>query len=342
MMRLDRTLVGLFGCLMLVSGCEEAPVFEADCENVPLVTGEITRGVQGRAVEGDLVVSGSAVHPGGLAIRSIEVGGIQAENLGFNFDRWSATIPLDQLQALSAANEGGPAEIVVRAVDVCDVTSPIGSFPVEVDDNPGVEVASLVLSVVIPGGESYIPATGDVPALLTIEGNAEAAGAFVQLTASAGDFQGSEGGATFLVGDGVEPSAATVFFSATDSGVAVITAASEGQLAQTFVTVAGEPTFIPARGSLSAGQTLVVAGLTEGRFARCSATPSAAFEVIADGVDLVREPQEFEDGDGDGRVDIEIVAAEEVLDPDEVTIICHDVYGQVNSATFTVEPGGGF
>jgi hypothetical protein len=334
--------LNLLSCLLaaalLVASCGEPPVFEAECGAVSPVFGEITRGIQSDAVGADLIVSGTAVHPNGLAIRNIAVGGIQAENSGFNFDRWTVTLPFDQLQALAALNaEGNTATIDVSAVDVCNIESDLGSFEIDVDDSPGIEVASLAIGVVIPGDENHIPVGGDVPALLTIEANPEAAGASVLLTSSAGTFQGvEEGGAVTLVGDGLNPAAATVFFSASEPGVAVITAASEGQLAQTFVSVAGAPSFIPASGSLSSGQSISVAGLTDGRFATCSATPSEAFEVRADDVDLVRQPQDFIDN-GDGRVDVVITAADEVLESDEVTVICVDVYGQANSATFTIE-----
>ena len=337
MIKINSLSVLLLSWLVLAS-CGEAPVFEPECGAVSPVFGEITRGIQSEAVGVDLIVSGTAVHPNGLAIRRVEVGGIQAENSGFNFDRWSVTLPLDQLQALAAVNaDGNTATIEVSAVDVCGIKSDLGSFEIEVDDSPGIDVLSLALGVVIPGDEDHIPVGGDVPALLTIEANPAAAGAAVVLTSSTGTFQGTgEDGGVTLVGDGVNPAAATVFFSASDPGVAVITAASEGQLAQTFVSVAGAPTFIPASGSLDSGQSISVAGLTEGRFATCSATPSQAFEVSADGVDLVREPQAFSD-DGDGRIDVVVTAADEVPDSDEVTVICVDVYGQVNSATFTIE-----
>ncbi len=333
-------LVCAVGMARMSAGCE-APVTSADCLNAEPVTGEVTLGAPQEPVQEELLVRGTAQHPSGLAIRTIEVAGIAAQNEGFNFSRWSALVPFDQLAAL--VGEGGLAQVVVEATDVCGVSAELGRFDVAVDETPGVVVESLSVSVTIADDAGYIPQSGNVPALLTVEANPEAAGALVQLTASSGAFQSvQEGDVVRLGGDGIEPATATVLFKGDSPGVAVITAAAEGLLAQSFVTVAGAPSFIPAGGDLVAGQGVVVAALTEGVFATCSATPTAIFEVLADGVDLVRQPQDFSD-DGDGRVDIEVRALDDIEDFGEVTLVCADIYGQINSATFTAEPGdGGF
>lgn len=100
----------------LVAACEDPPPIEPDCSGVMEI--RILDPEPGLVVSEDLSVSGSAEHTTPLAIRSVTVAGVPARRDGFNFERWSATVPLVELLELAAA-ETGRAIVPVVALDAC-------------------------------------------------------------------------------------------------------------------------------------------------------------------------------------------------------------------------------
>lgn len=345
-------LVALSGAVV---ACE-LPASEVACEGVSPVEGEITLGpvAQGELVRGDLLVRGRAEHPDGLTVRRVEVAGITASSGvgldedgtradGFNFSSWEARVPFDQLQALAAQRGNGLALVLVEATDACDVTTTLGSFEVALDPTPDVEVTSLAMSVEVPGfnedgAAPYLPVEGNQVALLTLTGNAKAAGADVALDASLGEFEGAElssdGGASTVTlrGDGEGPATASVFFSSTQPGTALITAAAADQLAQSSVVVSGAPTLIPSQATLRPGQRLQVTILTDGLLSGCRAEPVAGADVTSGAGSL-----EFDDAVTGGTFEV-VVDEEGVEAPFNVRVVCFDAYGQSSNGVYSVEP----
>jgi hypothetical protein len=336
MKRLQITMC--LGMLLVASACE-LPADEVDCTGVALVAGAITLGPSDIPIRDVLVVRGNAEHPSGLTIRSIDISGVSATNENFNFGLWSAEVPFDQLAALAAQSATGKASIVARATDSCGVVSELGRFDVEVDPTPEIVVDTLDMVVEIPSEELYLPVEGPIAAQITIIGNAKAAGAFVQLDSSLGQFQGAdETGSIVLRGDGeVNQATATVFFRSDMAGTALLTASSAGLLAQGSVTIAGGPTLVPAGGSLVAGQTIQVSVFTDGTVRNCQAVPAAGILVTSNGENLMASPG-GEDINGDGRVDIEITVQDDLVDFTEIVVTCQDIYGQATTGNYTAEP----
>lgn len=101
---------------LLGAGCEDPPPIEPDCSGVMAI--RILEPAQGVAVSEDLRVSGEAEHSTPLAIRSVTVAGVPARRDAFNFERWSATVPIEDLRSL-AAEDTGRAVVPVVAEDAC-------------------------------------------------------------------------------------------------------------------------------------------------------------------------------------------------------------------------------
>ncbi|MCA9622445.1 MAG: hypothetical protein KC731_25660, partial [Myxococcales bacterium] len=150
-----------------------------------------------RPVTEALVVTGGVVHKRGFAVHRVTVLDEAAENVEFNFTRWSATLSAETLKA--RRNGDGMLTVDATAVDTCgneqsaDVTiklvEPVASLAFA---EPG-----------IPGGESFLPADGTTPATLELTANAEAAGATVSLQVSGGGlFPGLSSNDVVLSGDG--------------------------------------------------------------------------------------------------------------------------------------------
>ena len=321
--------------LLLAVGCDSDPA-EPSCNVEGTITGGVIAGPTDQLVDKNLLVRGVATHSEGLTIRRVLVAGIAATNDGFNFDNWSATIPIDTLAGM--ARTSTPVTIHVAAVDACERTLEIASFMVNVDPTPGVRLTSLVITSEISGGLDYIPGSGSVPAILTITGNADAAHAAVTLSASTGSFTGAPGNQVTLQGDGTGPATATVLYAATTptSQAVLITASAKGQLAQTAVRVAGPPTLLPGSATLAPGQGVAVSVATQGTIQACQATPARGLTITSGG-DLMATPGGV-DTNGDHLIDIDVKADAAITSTTSSTITCRDPYGQFSTGTYTAQP----
>jgi len=334
-MTMRNVTLPILGMLWLAA-CEDTPT-ELECENsTAVVTGQVTSGETAQVVSRDLTVRGTAQHGGNLTIRQVLVAGIPATNGGFNFETWSAIVPVGALAALPVG-EDGRSTVEVKATDACLRTHTLTTFAVRVDPNPEVEVQSLDLGVTLPGSESYLPATGSIPAVLTLTANAEAANATVTLTAPLGTFQGTNNNQLLLAGDRQSPARGNALFIPGAPGTVVITATAKERTDVATVKVAGPPKLVPSGATLAPGQTVRVTVLTEGRIAACQATPAAGLTVTSGTVDLTSTPG-AEDVTQDGFIDIDVSAASDAATAASASISCRDPYGQSVTGTFALAP----
>lgn len=311
------------------------------------VTGVVSAPVNG-IVRTDLVVTGTASHPGGLAIRAVTVAGVAATNTGFNFSTWSVTVPIGVLVAEATPTaedpDVGTASIIADASDACEQTDTIDEIVgVQVDLTPVSEVEELSLALVtaLPDGVAYLPSDGSYPVMLQVTANADAVGASVNLTASAGTFSGADAtGAVVLGGDGVAAATANVQYSAAGDGPVLLYASADDQIAALALSAAGTPTLVPSNGELLAGQSTQVTALSDGTIARCIATASDAGVFTADSgnVDLLGAWGAPVDGNGDGSPEITVAVGADATTAATLVLTCEDVYGQASSAEFTFTP----
>jgi hypothetical protein len=308
-----------------------APETVVDCSDTRPVEGVITLGPTLEIVGGDLLVRGTAEHPDGLTIRSVDVAGVPADNLDFNFSRWEALVPFDQVQTLDL-DQSGRATLLVTARDVCGDRTVIDTFTVTLDPRPGVNVDRLELDIVLPGTATYLPVTGAHAAIVHATANPDAAGAPVRFNASVGQLDGATG---TLLGDGILEATATTLLTSTSPGTSLVTASAQNQLAQTSVTFAGPPALIPAGGSVAVGQTLRLTVFTEGEIASCQATPVAGVLVTSGQADITAVPSAT-DLTGDGRVDIDVTVGDGLLEDATLNVVCTDVFGQPGTGEYTL------
>jgi len=323
--------------VLLVATCDSDPATPS-CDGQGVVTGAVITGRSDLLVDKDLLVRGVASDASGLTIRRVLVAGIAATNDGFNFERWSVTLPIDLLASLPRAQDGA-VMIKVEAIDTCETHFALETFVVNVDSTPGVRVSQLAISAAVAGDQDYLPANGATAAILTFTANADAAHAVVSLAASVGTFVGTTGGQVTLEGDGAAPATATVLFSATTptSQPALITASAKGTVASTTVRIAGPPTLIPGSATLAPGQAVAVTVTTSGAVQACQATPAAGLTITSGGLDLMAAPGGA-DTTGDHLVDIVAVAAANLTAPAISTVTCRDPYGQFATAEIRAAP----
>lgn len=315
-------------CVLTLAACG-APDTEADCKDNLPVEGVITLGPTTEIVGSDLLVRGTADHPASLTIRTVDVAGVPAENLDFNYSRWEALVPFDQVRTLDL-EDSGSATIIVTARDVCGARTVIDTFTVQLDPRPGVNVDRLDLEVVLPGIATYLPVTGSHAAIVHATANPDAAGSPLRFDTSVGTIDGAN---TTLLGDGVEDATATTLVASTTPGTALITASAQNQLAQASVTFAGAPALIPAGGTVGAGQTLRLTVFTDGEIATCQANPIAGVLVTSGQADISAVPSAT-DLTGDGRVDIDIAVSDTLEEGGLLNVVCTDVFGQSGTGQY--------
>jgi hypothetical protein len=317
---------------LTAAGCGDSPP-SVD----PVCNGKVDivvlQGNTDNVVRSDLLVSGTATHSSNLAIRNMTVGGVAANKDRFNFDAWSATVPFRTLQSL-VPDPGGTVTVPVVATDACSAEFST-SFPVKLD----LPLEKLTLTRAYPDGEGYVPASGKFPASLTITANAQAAGAKVTLSASeGGTFDGALDGLVTLSGDGTTDATATAFFTSTKPGTAFVTAsAGDNHTAPIDIVVAGPPSMFPSSQTLAPKQSIRVTVDTDGRVESCQATPVLGITVKSGGKDLMATPAASDDNN-DGKVDIDITAADMLSGAVTVTVACRDPFGQAVSGTYTAMP----
>ncbi len=330
--------------LLLFAGCEldlQPPADTIDCSEIlpNSVQVTITGGPTSEEVDEDLVVTGTASHDAGLTVRSLSVAGVAATNDSFNFQTWTATVPYATLLSLSEDSEDGSATLWTEATDACLLSYEREAFTVLVDQDPGIEVGELALTLELPGEASFLPIDGTTAAVVTLTANPEAAGAVATLGASLGSFSGSDTLSLTLAGDGLNAASAQAVFSATAEGSALLTAAAGGLVASQAVQIAGPPTLIPSEVTLDPGEQFALTVFTDGDVATCSAGYAQGVTVTSGGDDLT-ESDTAEDSDGDGHVDLLISVSEDLEEEATVSVSCADSYGQRGYARATAVPDG--
>lgn len=236
-------------------------------------------------VRGDLAVTGTASQSGGFAIRSVRIGGIAADNTGFNFEAWSATVPLDVLVA-SAESSGadaatGLATLEVESVDACGVTTRSAAVQVTVDLTPDVIISQgdLQLTLEDTPGLGYLPADGSELAAVEVCAPADAVDTELSLQSSQGDFVGTldgdkvvlTSGACLATGESDAAVANAFFVAGATTSTAFVSATGGGATDSDEIEIAGAPTVVPATAELAVGQTLVAQVFSDGLVASCTA-----------------------------------------------------------------------
>lgn len=315
-------------------GCDGTPM---PCASRTPITGAILAGPTDMLVSRELSVRGTLSRPTDATIYRVDVAGIPAMNNGFDYDLWSATIPIETL--LGLADDQGSAIIRAVAASNCGPPTDLASFSARINREPGIRVERLVLAKPqIPNGESFLPATRSVSALLQLIANPKAAGAIVSLSSSTGNLSGTTGNQVTLVGDGSSDASAQVFFSSAVPGPALLTATAGGQLASASLTIAAPPLITPAALTLSSGQsTRASVQVLGGRVESCQATPAVGISVTSGTTDLMARPGAV-DANGDGAVDLDFAVSAMLTQPATTTVSCRDPFGQTGTAVFSARP----
>lgn len=315
-----------------------------DCSVDSDITGSATSAAGTTVVRDTLTVTGTAFHPEGRAIRSVTVGGLPASNTGFNFETWRVDLPIEQLLSLDSDADGSVA-LTVSAQDACDHPTPQITDPLTilVDRTPGVVVESLDLMATIPSGVSWVPADGSVAATITVTANADAADALVSMSSGGGTLAGLTDGAARLAGDGTSPATASLLFTSTTPGTALITASADGVLDSVTVLVAGPPELVPGTQPsgvyLSPGQSLPVTVWTDGEVDWCTAYGASPTDIpVTTGGATLYGAQAASDTTGDGRPDIVVGPVADLSAAASVEVYCCDRYDQCGSATYAAAP----
>ncbi len=301
------------------------------------VTGTIAFDPPGEPLgRGDsLFVSGTAFHEDGLAIREVRIAGVAATRDEFNFARWSASVPYESI-VTAAPTADGQVSLDAVAIDACGKRYPFSGAVVEVDPTPHIDVAQLTVVVEYPEDRTFIPASGSVPAIITIVGSGRAAGAYVTVTADSGDLRGlDEAGQVILAAPPgeIDSGTASLIFTPSEAGTTTIVVTVEDKLAVALVRVVGPPTLSPRRATLVPGSSIEVdvAGATD---IRCSAADNADLLVTHFDAPLSSEPTLVEVDEGGRRVIVVEAVAEPVAFSTEVVVTCSDDFGQTGSGRY--------
>jgi hypothetical protein len=281
-----------------------------------------------------VTLTGTATHTGGLAIRSLVVGGVPATNGGNNYLTWSATLLLSQLRALDVDGDGS-VPVPVTARDACDaVLSDTDAVTLTLDANPEVKVERLALTVSVPGGGDWIPADGTHPALLSLTANPAAAGAVVDLDVSAGTLLGAP---VTLAGDGTADATATALLTVDTAVTVVVIATAEGVATSATLVAAGAPVLSPDSGSLLPGAQIAVEVWSDGEIASCAAYAEDSDVIAVTGASgSLYGGGEVSDTDADGRWELTLAASDTAPAGATVDLRCCDTYDQCGAGTYTV------
>src|SRR5687768_6443620 len=162
-----------------LAACDDVDDGGDACSNPAEVTGEILSAPTKLPVAGDLVVRGTIDAPINATVYAVLVNGIAAANDHSNFRGWSATVPIAVLVGEAKADK---ARLSVMVHSNCGPPQEVASAVIDVDTEPGVVVERIELSKTLPNGQSYLPSSKPVSAVLTIVANPSAAGARVALS----------------------------------------------------------------------------------------------------------------------------------------------------------------
>lgn len=340
-------------CPLLVTGCDDSSNGSAKIE-CPSETGPFTiddsRITGSMAFEpptdplgrGDAIfVSGTSFHEDGLAIREVRIAGISATRDEFNFGRWTASVTYEAIVTAGPTSTEGQVEFQAVAIDACGKRYPFAAAIVGVDPSPHVDVDDLVVTVEYPQERTFIPASGAVPAIITITGSGRAAGAIVTVTSDSGSLRGLDDlGHVILAAppDETESGSAALIFTPSEAGTATIVVTVEDKLAVALVRVEGPPTLSPRRATLVPGSRIEVdiQGATE---VSCSASEDEDLLVTHFDAPLTSEPMSIEVDEGGRKVVVVEAVAEPVALETEVVVTCSDEFGQIGSGRYRLGEG---
>ena len=289
-------------------------------------------------VTADLVVTGTATHTGGLAIRSLSVLGVPAESTGFNFEAWKVTVPLAVLRAqpavISAA--GREVELTVTVREPCSESGPI---EVDIPDvhqivyiDPSVELGTLSMSIDAP----YLAPKPGASATLKITSEPKIEGARVVLEAVGVLFDGIADRSSVRLDAQGE---AKLEIRATRAGPVSIVGRSDQDFAGVILDVGGKPTLSPSMLTLTAGAANYVSGHIDGEVAarvRCTAS-EATYATVHSAKGPLAPSVEFNLAAGD-ILDFVVEAADVVM-PELLTVSCVETtFNQVsNTVVIAIE-----
>ncbi len=289
-----------------------------------------------------ILVSGTAFHEDGLAIREVRVAGQSAVREEFNFGRWTATVSYESIVTSAPTSSESQVAIEAVAIDACGKRYPFAAGVVEVDPSPHVDVDTLTIDIDYPEERTFIPATGAVPALITITGSGRAAGAVVAVSADAGELRGLDDDGTVVLAapaGELDVARATLVFSSGEAGTATIVATVEDKLASALVRVVGPPTLSPRRATLVPGLSIEVdvGGATD---VRCTASADDDLTVTHFDAPLSNDPMAIVIDEGGRRVLVVEAAVEPFAAETETVVSCSDDFGQVGGGRYRLGDDG--
>lgn len=281
-----------------------------------------------------LIITGTAFHEDGLAIREVRVAGVLAQRDAFNFGRWTATVSYEAIVS-SAPTTDGQVEIEATAIDACGARYPFTTFVVPVDPTPDIDVSELTLEVTYPQELGFVPASGATPAVIKVIGTGRAVGAVVSLTVDEGTLSGLEdSGDVVLAGPAgqVADGSATLLYYGASSGTATLVATVEDKLAVALVVVGGAPALAPRDATLAPGSTITISVSGEGEVS-CVARASEDLSITAGEVVLDIEPVVVGE---EGVRELVAAASAEPLSDTEVVVTCTDAFGQSGTGRYRI------
>lgn len=316
----------------LIGGCE-APPTTADCEAASPadLTGTASSGERLAPVDSALTIEGTAAQAGGLAIRTVQVGGVTGSATAFNYGQWSAEVPWEVLSDL--AGEGSEATLPVVLRDACDQERTVAELVVAVSPIPGGEVTRLDVEVDLPGNLGWLPADGRTPALVRLVANPQARGTAVDLAVSLGDLDGAAGAR--LSGDGTSDADLQLLFTSDQAGSALLTATADDRLITQTIRVAGPPSVDPAIVDVQPGERVSLTARSEGAVRACTADTDPGIAVTSGGIDLTRGEAAV-DSNGDGHPDVLVEAAFDAASGATAVVRCVDPFGQAGTSSVRV------
>lgn len=283
-----------------------------------------------------LVITGTAFHEDGLAIREVRVAGVLAQRDAFNFGRWTASITYEAIVS-AAPTANGQVTLDAVAIDACGARYPFTRFVVPVDPTPDIDVRTLSVTVEYPHELGFVPASGAAPAIVRITGGGRAVGATVSVQVDKGTLSGlDDSGTVVLAGAAgqVADGGATLLYYGSTAGTATIVATVEDKLAVALVVIGGAPVLAPRDATLAPGMSLTVTVSGEGEVT-CAARASDDLTLTAGDVALDIEPAPIEG-------ELVATASFEPLADVEVVVTCTDAFGQSGTGRYRVSSGEPF
>lgn len=316
---------------LALAACDDLDDGGEACSAPEEISGEIVSAPTRLPVTGDLEVRGTISAPVNATIYAVLVNGIEATSTS-SFRSWTSTIPIG---VLVDGVTDGKAKLSVTAHSNCGAPREVDSVEIAVDDEPAIVVDRIELSAALPNGQSYLPSTKPVSAVLTVVANPGAAGARVALSSSLGTVSPAE---VTLAGDGMADASAHALFASPMPGTAVIVASAKGKSDHASIPVIGPPTFAPDGASIPAGQSLRVTVLATAPIDGCHATPASGIQVTSGPDSNLMEGSGGVDQTMDGYIDIDITVASPLGADTTTTLTCRDPFGQAATSAFTGTP----